>query len=437
MTKEGVSGGRGCEGTGRDVSTTTTATTKTRSPMPFARITDRPSPTGASSPSCPSTLAPLPPSPTDEQNKTKQLRSCHTGDRCTLANEGIYADLTFALDFGFSPAAGGTPDDDDKDGAAAAAAVFQDRWRSRVGDALTSAVASLLPESCGVLPGDVAVSARHPDSAAATAAAAKAGGGGDGQLPPPPPKTTVVVASVHFWKPESAMLSASDGGNLDRNGCISVLSAPGTASDLEALVEMEITAAAAASTPAAAGETGGEVVAAGAGGGGFAGVAGLAKRIRLVETEGLAIRTAPSGYRVVDRAAELDGEGGPQSAAVAAGGGGGGGVLGLDPVAHEGGGGGGRGDGNYLKLIEEPVFRPSPGTSPMMESFAIQIVGIVVLVAVLLVVQRLRSRSSSSSAGGGGGGGQGEAAAAAVAFGGDEEGGGGGNGRYVVKGKGK
>ncbi|CAM9634591.1 unnamed protein product, partial [Ectocarpus sp. 12 AP-2014] len=94
-----------------------------------------------------------------------EIRSCHTGDRCTLANEGIYADLTFALDFGFSPAAGGTPDDDETAGAAAAAAAaaFQDRWRNRVGDALTSAVASLLPESCGVLPGDVAISARHPD----------------------------------------------------------------------------------------------------------------------------------------------------------------------------------------------------------------------------------------------------------------------------------
>ncbi|CAM9337432.1 unnamed protein product, partial [Ectocarpus sp. 6 AP-2014] len=133
-----------------------------------------------------------------------EIRSCHTGDRCTFANEGIYADLTFALDFGFSPAAGGTPDEGDNAGAAAAAAaaVIQDQWRSRVGDALASAVASLLPESCGVLPGDVAISARHADSAAATAA----GGGDDGQLPPPPPENSVVVASVHFWKPEAAML---------------------------------------------------------------------------------------------------------------------------------------------------------------------------------------------------------------------------------------
>lgn len=353
------------------------------------------------------------------------MRSCHTGDRCTLANAGIYADLTFALDFGFSPTTGGTVDEDDNAGAAAAEAAFQDRWRCRVGDALATAVATLLPESCGVLPGDVAISVQHPGSAtAAAAAAAAASGGGDGRPLPPSPETTVVVASVHFWKPESAMLSASDGGHLDRNRCVSVLSAPGTASGLEALVKTEITAAAAASTPGAAGD-GGEVVAAGARGGGSAGVAWLAKRIRLVETERLAIRTAPSGYRIIDRAVALDGEGGPQSVV-----GGGGGAVGFDPAARGSGGGG---DGNSRHFVGKPAFRSSAGTSPMMASFAIQIVGIVVLVAVLLVVQRLRSRSSSSSAGGGGGE---RESAAAVASGGDEEGGG-SNGRFVVKGKGK
>lgn len=360
-----------------------------------------------------------------------QVRPCHTGDRCPTGKEDIHADLNFHVDLGLvnatdpaiaaataAAATDGAPDSESNK------AVFEHRWRLRVRDALVSAVAHLLPVSCGVLPGDVLVYSPLPPAAAG--AIESSGGVVNGNVEP-------VVATVRFWRPDSAVFwkpeveafweeprdSAAGGGSAKGTSwgvpqagrCISALAAPTIASDITAHVEKElILAGREASTTA-------EIQAS---------VAELAGRIRVHETGRLAVRTAPSGYRVIDKSSMVPGEQQLQRQRESPN------HRRGDASGDNNSGGGGRGATAYLNSPQ-----PSAGLSPML-AFVIQGVGIVVLGIVLLMAQRLRSSpslpSTSTTRRGSskwkrlGSISTGSAGIGAVSGGEDEEGGGGGEG---------
>ncbi|CAM9696400.1 unnamed protein product [Scytosiphon promiscuus] len=199
---------------------------------------------------------------------------------------------------------------------------------------------------------------------------------------------------VHFWRPESAefwkpeeaafwepregatAVRATAWGIPQAGRCISALAAPTVASELTAHVQRELVMAGSA---AAAAAMAAEVTPA------EASVAELASRIRVHETGRVTVRTAPSGYRVIDKSSLLPVQQQQQQQQQ---------QEGLDP--HRGGLLGGQsedggGGGDVTAYLNNPA--PSAGMSPMV-AFAIQGIGIVVLGVVLLVAQRLRSTPS-------------------------------------------
>lgn len=323
------------------------------------------------------------------------------GDACVSSKEGIYVYVTFKLDMqdlaatsipaGREAAAaltdprsieGGSSNQPSSPGGAADTAPALDEalgWL-HVGDALAAALSARLPSTCTVLPGNVEVFllpggadaegvARYDLAGSLQGGAGlgfgvgEGGAGGGGEEGGEPGRASQGGGALGLGLPGGVSLT-DDGKLMQARASVHVLEPSVTETGSprvdSCIAAVAFSAAPSGLTPAVARELASRS-------GEKAAVAGLSKRVRILEASSVEVRSAPSGYRRIEKN-DL-GVAAPAAGAVSA------------PAQDK---------------AESSTYYSSPntafGTSPF-AVFAVQMAGIAALILMLLLARRWRAIS--------------------------------------------